>query len=84
MLNRQELKRSISEAPSFLPSPDGHSCHVDFDTPENIFCIYVPSKSLIKEQLFLPCTSKTLQGCVAWRDDSLLAPLMKAGRLGLL
>lgn len=34
--------------------------------------------------LFLPCTAKTLQGCVPWRDDSLFPPLMKAGRLGLL
>lgn len=34
--------------------------------------------------MFLPCTTKTLQGWVPWRDDSLLPPLMKAGRLGLL
>lgn len=34
--------------------------------------------------LFLPCTAKTLQGWVPWRDDSLFPPLMKAGRLGLL
>lgn len=32
----------------------------------------------------LPCTAKTLQGWAPWRDDSLLPPLMKAGRLGLL
>lgn len=38
----------------------------------------------LRKHLALPCTSKTLQGWVAWRDDSLLAPLMKAGRLGLL
>lgn len=37
-----------------------------------------------QKHLFLPCTSNTLQGWVAWRDDSLFAPLMKAGRLGLL
>lgn len=37
-----------------------------------------------EKAFFLPCTSNTLQGWVAWRDDSLFAPLMKAGRLGLL
>lgn len=39
---------------------------------------------LYKKHLFLPCTAKTLHGWVPWRDDSLLPPLMKAGRLGLL
>lgn len=38
----------------------------------------------IKAFLGLPCTAKTLQGWVPWRDDSLFPPLMKAGRLGLL
>lgn len=37
-----------------------------------------------QKHLFLPCTAKTLQGWVPWRDDSLFPPLMKAGRLGLL
>lgn len=41
-------------------------------------------RRLLSENLFLPCTAKTLQGCAPWRDDSLLPPLMKAGRLGLL
>lgn len=34
--------------------------------------------------LFLPCTAKTLQGWVPWRDDSRFPPLIKAGKLGLL
>lgn len=42
------------------------------------------TKRPYQKHLFLPCTSKTLQGWVAWRDDSLFEPLMKAGRLGLL